>query len=135
MTKMDYPHADTRLAKYVNRRILELAPKKSQREIAVEAGFVNANVMSMIKAGSVKLALDRVPAMAKALETDPKHLFVLALEQTGFETTRAAVGNIFGVVVSDNETEWVEELRDASDGTDPRLNRRARAALRGIFGK
>lgn len=135
MTKKDYPHADTRSAKFVNRRILELAPKKSQREIAVEAGFVNPNVVSMIKAGSVKLALDRVPAMAKALEVDPKHLFVLALEQTGFETTRAAVGNIFGVVVTDNETEWVEELRDASGGTDPRLNRRARATLRGIFGK
>jgi hypothetical protein len=30
---------------------------------------------------------------------------------------------------------WLKELRDASDGTDPRLTQRARTALRAIFGK
>lgn len=135
MTKKTYPHAETRLAKFLDRRILELSAKKSQRDIAIEAGFPNANYVSMLKSGSAKLALDRVPAMAKALETDPKFLFVLALEQAGFETTRAAVGNIFGAVVTDHEADWLEEIRDASDGSNPRLSRRARAALRGIFGK
>lgn len=134
MPKKDYPHADTRLAKFVSRRILELAPKKSQREIALEAGFVNPNIISMIKAGSSKLALDRVPAMAKALDVDPKYLFTLALEQAGFETTRAAVGDIFGTVVTDNEVDWLTEIRDASGHTDPRLTNRLRTALRAIFG-
>lgn len=131
----NYPHASSRLAKFITRRILELAPKKSQRDIAVEAGFTNPNMLSMIKAGSSKLALDRVPAMATALEVDPKHLFILALEQSGLETTREAIGDIFGAVVTDNEAAWLEEIRDASDGSDPRLNRRARTILRGIFGK
>ena len=130
-----HPHEHSRLAKFVDRRILDLAPKKAQRDIALEAGFRNVNMISMIKSGSAKLALDRVPAMAKALEVDPKHLFVLALEQTGFETTRAAVGDIFAAIVTTNEADWIEELRDASDGTDPRLNRRARTALRALFGK
>ena len=135
MPAKGHPFEHSRLAKFVDRRILELASKKAQRDIALEAGFRNVNMISMIKSGSTKLALDRVPAMAKALETDPKYLFVLALEQTGFETTRAAVGNIFASVVTDNEADWLAEIRDASDYTDPRLNRRARSAIRGIFGK
>lgn len=32
------PHADSQLAQYVERRVLELKPSKSQAEIAVEAG-------------------------------------------------------------------------------------------------
>ncbi|WP_417723390.1 XRE family transcriptional regulator [Salipiger sp.] len=135
MTKKSYPHADTRLAKFIDRRILELAPKKSQRDIAVEAGFVNVNMLSMIKAGASKLALDRVPALAQALETDPRHFLLLALEQAGLETVQGAIADIIGTVLTANEVAWLQELRDASDGTDPRLTQRARAAIRGIFGK
>jgi hypothetical protein len=35
------PHKDTRLAKYIERRVLELKPKKSQLQVANEAGFPN----------------------------------------------------------------------------------------------
>ncbi|MGO4916866.1 hypothetical protein ACEN2R_15490, partial [Pseudogemmobacter sp. W21_MBD1_M6] len=35
------PHADTRLAKFLEKRILELRPRKSQIEIATDAGFIN----------------------------------------------------------------------------------------------
>jgi hypothetical protein len=65
------PHEDTRLAIYIERRVLELKPKKSQLQIASEAGFPNPNMVTMIKNGSSKLALDRVPSMARALECDP----------------------------------------------------------------
>ena len=128
------PFEHSKLAKFLDRRILELAGKKSQREIAIQAGFPNPNYVSMIKAGSSKLPLDRVPAMAKALDVDPKYLFVLALEQTGFETTRAAVGDIFGIVVTENETDWLTEIRDASGHSDPRLTNRMRTSLRAVFG-
>ena len=64
------PYENSRLAKFLDRRILELAGKKSQREIAIQAGFPNPNYVSMIKAGSSKLPLDRVPSMAKALDVD-----------------------------------------------------------------
>lgn len=49
MTKK--PHSDTRLAKYVERRVLELKPTKSQAEIAALAGYPNANMITMIKQG------------------------------------------------------------------------------------
>jgi hypothetical protein len=61
------PYANTRLTEFISRRILELRPKKSQIEIATEAGFVHPNMMSLIKSGASKVPLDRVPALARAL--------------------------------------------------------------------
>ena len=75
------PYQDSRLAKFVETRVLELKHKKSQVEIAEEAGLVNPNMITMIKSGSTKLPLDRVPALAKALEGDPALMLRLALEQ------------------------------------------------------
>lgn len=129
------PHADTRLAKYIEKRTLELRPHKQQTEIAAEAGFSNPNMISMLKSGATKLALDRVPALARALDCDPKLLFRLALEQDGHATTALAVQEIFGAIVSKNETAWLNELREASGHSDPTLTVRARAAFRAIFGK
>jgi hypothetical protein len=129
------PHANSRLAAFIARRVLELRPKKSQMEIAAEAGFVNPNMMSLIKSGRSKLPLDRVPALARALEVDPRLLFLMTLEQAGGETLRLAAEEIFGTVVSRNEVAWLAEIRDASGHTDPALTSRARGAIRAIFGK
>ena len=56
------PYAGTRLAKFLETRVLVLRPRKSQIEIATEVGFVNPNMLAMIKNGSTKLPLDRVPS-------------------------------------------------------------------------
>lgn len=128
------PHADTRLAKFVEKRVLELRSRKSQIVIATEAGFVNPNMVSMIRSGASKLALDRVPALAVALECDPKHLFRMALEQTWGSTAARAIDEIFGTIVTKNEVAWLEEIRDASGQTDPSLTQRLRSALRAVFG-
>lgn len=129
------PYANTRLAAFLEKRILELRPRKSQIEIANEAGFIQPNMLSMFKNGASKLPLDRVPGLAKALECDPAMLFRLALEQLGADTTSKAIDEIFGTVVTRNEVGWLEEIRDASDHSDPRLTMKGRAAIRGVFGK
>ena len=129
------PHANTRLAKFVEKRVLELRPRKSQIEIANEAGYANPNMISMIRNGATKLALDRVPGLAIALECDPKHLFRMALEQSLGSTASRTIDEIFGTVVTRNEVAWLEEIRDASDKSDPTLTLRLRSALRGVFGK
>ena len=129
------PFATTRLTAYLTKRILELKPKKSQAEVATEAGFNSANVMSMLKVGSTRLPLDRVPALAAALEVDPVHLFLLAIEQLAGDTTAMAFQKIFGNVVTENELDWVRAVREASDGTNPSLTRRGRTAIFGVFGK
>jgi hypothetical protein len=128
------PYENTRLAKYLDQRILQLKSRKSQREIALQAGFPNPNVLSMLKAGSSKLAIDRVPALAAALEVDPRYLLRLTLEQAGLETTKGAIDEILGTVVSKNELDCIAEIRDASGHSDPRLTRGKRTALRAIFG-
>jgi len=129
------PFSETRLAHYIDRRVLELKPRKSQAEIAADAGFTNPNVVSMIKSGANKLPLDRVPSMAKALECDPAYLLRLAMEQAVGDTAAQAILDILGTPVSENETGWLVAIRDASGDTDPRLTSRGQAAIKGIFGK
>ena len=129
------PYANSRLAKFLQKRILELRPRKTQTAIASEAGFAQHNMLVNIKVGTSKLPLDRVPGLAKALECDAAHLFMMAVEQLGGNTTELTVRRIFGTIVTSNEVDWIEELRDASDHGDPHLTSKARSALRGIFGK
>jgi len=128
------PYADTRLAQYTERRILELKSKKSQGQIASEVGYTNPNMVTMIKNGASKLALDRVPSMARALECDPAYLMRLALEQAVGDTAAQAIIEIHGTPITENELVWLEEIRDASNNKNPRLTIRSRAALRAIFG-
>ena len=129
------PYADTRLAQYMTKRILELRPRKTQLQIATEAGFIQPNMLSMFKNGSNKVALDRVPGLAKALECDPTLLFMMALEQLGGDTTDVAIRQIFGTLVTRNEVVWLDEIRNASGNTDPSLTLKGRAMIRGVFGK
>jgi hypothetical protein len=67
--------------------------------------------------------------------TDPARLFRMALLQSGHETTRPVVEEIFGTLVSRNEVGWIDAIRVASGETDPTLTVRSRTAILGIFGK
>lgn len=129
------PFSDTQLPRYLEKRILELRPRKTQLAIADEAGFVSPNMLAMIKSGANKLPLDRVASLAKALECDPVKLFILALAQLDRNTTEQAIRQIFGTLVTKNEVGWIEEIRRSSDHSDPSLTARGRSAIRGIFGR
>ena len=135
MANNNGPHATSELAVYLDRRILELRYKKTQREIAIAAGFTNPNMLTMIKQGNSKLAIDRVATLAAALETDPKYLLWLALLQQGNETMSRVFEEVIGTVVSQNEITWLKALREVSCNSDPAITSRARSALRAIFGK
>ncbi len=52
-------------------------------EITTEAGFGNTNMPSMMKAGKARIDVERVPALAKALECDPKPLFSMVIGRLG----------------------------------------------------
>lgn len=132
---MSNPFQNTPAARLIADRVRDLSHRKTQAEIAAEAGFTNANMMSLLKSGKNKVPLDRVPSLAKSLEMDPALLMRLALDQAVGVTAAKAITDIFGSPVTENERGWLAELRDVSDNTDPRLTARSRAALRGIFGK
>ena len=70
---MTNPYQKTATARLISDRIRDLAHKKTQAEIASEAGFPNANMMTFLKNGRSKVPLDRVPSLAKALEVDPAY--------------------------------------------------------------
>ena len=129
------PYQNTSTAKLIADRVRDLSHRKTQAEIASEAGFANANMMTFLKNGRNKVPLDRVPSLAKALEVDPALLMRLALHQPVGATAAQAIVEIFGMPVIRNERGWLAEIRDASDNSDPRLTGRARTAQRGIFGK
>jgi len=132
---MKHPHENTRLAKFISKRIDELKGVKTQSEIATQAGFTNRNFLSMLKTGTSKLPIDRVPDLARALDADPAYVLRLTLEQQLGEVAARAVDTLLGTHLSKNEREWIDELRDASDDLDPHITRKTRTALRAIFGK
>ncbi|MCE5973429.1 XRE family transcriptional regulator [Sinirhodobacter sp. WL0062] len=128
------PYEDSPAAEFIAERVRDLKHKKSQGDIAHEVGFVNSNMMSLLKSGANKVPLDRVPALAKALEADPAVLMRLALEQSVGVTAATAIVEVFGTPVSENERGWLDEIRKASGNGDPRLTARSRTTLRSIFG-
>lgn len=132
---MTNPYKNSEVARLIAYRVDALAHRKTQNEIAAEAGFAHANFISILKAGKSKLPLDRVPSLAKALEVDPAYLLRIALDQAVGATAAKAIIEIFGTPTTKNERGWLAELRDASDDTDPRITARSRATLRSIFGK
>lgn len=132
---MTKPFKDTPAAQLIRSRVIDLKGRKTQAEIAQEAGFPNANYVTMLKSGASKIALDRVPDLARALDIDPAHLMRLALAQSIGETASKAVLEVFGTPITANELLWLQELREASDDADPRPTAKGRAAIRAIFGK
>ena len=129
------PFAGTRLPSFITASVLAMKARSTQAEIATKAGFTNANVMSMLKAGSIRLPLDRVQPLARALEVDPSYLMLLALEQMVGDTDAQAIVAILSGAVTANEHAWIEALREASGMADPPLTKRGRTAIFGVFGK
>ncbi|WLR91035.1 helix-turn-helix domain-containing protein [Shinella zoogloeoides] len=127
--------AQSTLQQFLNKRIYELQSRKSQMEIANEAGFNNANFISMLKSGRSKLALDRVPAMAKALDVDPAYLFRLALSQFFDDAVLKELMPLFKSAVTENEKEILDVIREHSGNTDPRLTGDFREDLAKVVAK
>lgn len=114
------PFAGTRLPAFIAKSVLALKPKRTQAEIATQAGFTSANMMSMLKSGANRLPLDRVQPLATALEVDPSFLMLLALEQMVGDTDAEAIVEILSGAVTRNEMSWIEthhpdHLRDAAE--------------------
>lgn len=126
------PFADSKIAKFLSKRIDELSGRFSQKELAQKAGFKTVNIMSMMKNGDAKVPLDRVPALASALEVDPKLLFRMVLEQS-FPVGDKSLRSLMDMVLTDNERAIIELIREASGQTDPGLNDHRTTILREAF--
>ena len=118
-----HPQANSAIAIYLDKRISELRGVKTQREIAAAAGYDRPNILSMFKTGETKVPLDKIPALARALDADPAHMFRLAMIDQWPELARV-IGAVFGrQMASENETAiFLTKWRAATGNADPAPN-------------
>jgi transcriptional regulator with XRE-family HTH domain len=91
---------------------------KTQRQVAQEIGFDNPNVISMFKKGTLKLPINRIEALAKALDADPIHLLRLVMLENLPESW-AAIENIMqSTVLTANELELIRAFRECTGDAD-----------------
>lgn len=127
------PYKNTKIAIYLREQIEALEGIKSQREIALECGYDKPNILSMFKCGEMKIPLDQIPPLAKALNADPRLLVGLGLEQ--YFDENSVIVSMFRNTVSDNETAIVNLIREVTGGTDPSLSPVLSEALCEAFAK
>jgi hypothetical protein len=92
--------------------------KKTQREIIGEMGLENANVISMIGGGKLKLPIKRVAALAKAIEIDPVHLLRLVLSEYHPDVLFAIEDILKHPLLSANERALIDNFRNATGDRD-----------------
>jgi transcriptional regulator with XRE-family HTH domain len=132
-TGNDKRFANTNLVALLQRRLVEIRPK-TQAQVAKEAGFKTPNIITMLKTGESALPLDRVPAMAKALDLDASYLLRLTLDQHGLPWW-PILEQACGLIVTANEAAIVRAIRELSGDGDPALTTRLHRQLREIFAK
>lgn len=105
--------ANMAIADYIAKAIQ--TSNKSQKEIAKDAGYQNPNILSMLKQGQSKLALDRVVALARALDQPPEELFRLVLNRIYPDPADNPLMTIFrGVIPTQTEVTILDEVRKAA---------------------
>jgi transcriptional regulator with XRE-family HTH domain len=105
---------------------------KTQRDIALAIGYDKPNPVNMMSKGTMKVPLDKVPALAKALNVDAGFLFRLVMHQQ-WPDAADAIAQIFGTPLTKNETEIIEFVRSVSKNSDPSLSRDVETKLRAAF--
>lgn len=87
---------------------------KTQLQIAEEAGFPTANVVSMMKTGQLKIPMARIPALAKSLDVDPREMFQHCLEAYDPELYELFSVLAPAMLISDREFVIIKHLRGAA---------------------
>src|SRR5690348_7239118 len=118
-TNSRYPFADTAMVKFLSKRIDELKPELTQREIAQRLGYRCVNFVSMMKIGAARVPLEKLPALAAILGVDPAHLVRLGLEQYWPELE--VVSRVLPPPITKNEIVLLQAFRRATNHTDPEI--------------
>ena len=91
---------------------------KTQRQVADECGFENANVITMFKQGATKLPLNRIGPLAKALDIDPVYLLRLTLLEYIPDTWEMVENVMQSTLLTANELDLVRAYRTATGDSD-----------------
>lgn len=88
---------------------------KTQSQIAKEVGFNTPNIVSMVKSGTARLPINKVPSMARALETDPVDLLILCLKEYQPENWEA-IEPLLDLSLTSDERRFIHTLRASVGG-------------------
>ncbi len=106
--------SNTTVAKYITQQLALCG--KTQGEVAHAIGYDNANVLTMFKQGKTKVPVNKVKALAVALEVDPIYLLRLVMTEY-MPDTWEVIQNITNTnAVSGNEANILNIVRNTSDG-------------------
>lgn len=128
------PFANSALTRFVSKRVDELKSRKPQHRIATETGLERANAFSMMKTGRSKVPLTRIPALARALEADPAHMFRLGIVDM-WPALAPVVDEIFGQrLATQHEVDiFIRKWRTATGDKDPAPNAQINAAVEAML--
>lgn len=113
------PRNSVPVGRYLSQLIA--ASGKTNVEIAEALGYPRSNVIAMLKTGSMKLPVNKVGQMARVLGIDPVHLLDRILDESSPETWAALREVLGNRLVSDNEYQLVQFVREFVGGYDPKL--------------
>jgi plasmid maintenance system antidote protein VapI len=94
------------------------ASNRTQREIANEIGYTNANVITMFKQGLTKVPPHVAPKLAKALGLDPAMFLRMVLQEYMPELLEVVERQVGGLC-SQNEFQMLKVIRSATKNADP----------------
>ncbi|MEO8298467.1 MAG: helix-turn-helix transcriptional regulator [Burkholderiales bacterium] len=89
--------------------------KKSQTQIAKEIGFNTPNLISMLKTGTTRLPINKVPKIARALATDPVELLVMCFKEYQPENWEA-IKPLLDLSLTSDERRLIRALRFSIGG-------------------
>lgn len=113
---MPKPFTPVTVAEFIADRLATI--DKTQREVAEECGFETPNIITMFKQGKTKVPLDRIGALAKALDVDPAHLLRLAMQEYMPDTWSSIEEILHSTILSANELELVRKYRQVTGDSD-----------------
>ena len=100
----NYP---TLMSMLISTAVDGLAPRKTQKDLAYEMGFVRANMLSMMRSGATRVPFGRIPILAGVLGLDPALLLRVHLAEQWPEFEHI-VDEIFGGILTTAERDWIE---------------------------
>lgn len=131
MTTSKLPRLNAYIAKQVE--ILKLEGRNAN-EIASDIGFDRPQYFYMLMKGTMPVPTARIPAIARALRVDPKHLFRLKMEEE-WKDEHELLRALFDDVLTDNEKKLVKAYREIAQGEDLDITPDVKAGLRAALKK
>jgi hypothetical protein len=136
MSKNETTVEYSELCLLLRERLHELGEKASLNTVTRALGYINPKTVELFLEGEANLPLDKVPAMARALDLEPSRLFRLALRQYWRNSAEASI--ITRCLVSADELAILDLLRsmtgEAELSLTPELDGRIRSAFSGEWG-